>query len=353
MEFSKYKMMQFPREVFVGHGVLEKVPEVVKKNIRGDKVMIITGSFTENIAGREVLNMVEDATLDCLMIKTGNATEENLNQIEMSAKEYAPDIVLGVGGGSKIDLAKKIAYLMDIPLISIPTTPSHDGIASPRASIKRNGWSVSEEGAMPVSIIADTSILVRAPYRYLAAGAADVIANQTSILDWKLANRLKGEDFSSSAAAIAEYAARELVEKVHLIMPGVEESVWLVTKQILASGTSMAIASSSRPASGSEHLIAHAIETFSPGKAIHGEEVAIGSIIAMFFHGGDWQGLKRVYESIGIKLQSSSYGIEESVMIDAVRSAHRIRPERYTILGDTDLSYSAAENALRITGIID
>ena len=60
-----------------------------------------------------------------------------------------------------------------------------------------------------------------------------------------LANRIKGEEFSSSAAAIAEYASKELVERAHLIMPEVEESVWLVTKQILASGTSMAIAASS------------------------------------------------------------------------------------------------------------
>jgi Glycerol dehydrogenase and related enzymes len=163
---------------------------------------------------------------------------------------------------------------------------------------------------------------------------------------------LRGEDYSSSASAIAEYAAKELIEKAHLIMPDVEESVWLVTKQILASGTSMAIAASSRPASGGEHLIAHALDMLAPGKAIHGEQVALGSIVTMFLHGGNWIDLAETYRKIGIRTGADSYGIKEETMIQAVRSAHRIRPERFTILGDMDLSYNAAENALRITHII-
>ena len=43
--------------------------------------------------------------------------------------------VIGVGGGSKIDMGKKLAYDLDVPFISVPSAPSHDGIASPRASI--------------------------------------------------------------------------------------------------------------------------------------------------------------------------------------------------------------------------
>jgi glycerol-1-phosphate dehydrogenase [NAD(P)+] len=35
-----------------------------------------------------------------------------------------------------------------------------------------------------------------------------------------------------------------------------------------------------------------------------------------------------------------------------VRTAHRIRKERYTILGEVDLSREASQNALYITGIL-
>lgn len=352
MEFDKFKFMQFTRDIYVGHGVLSRITDVTKKNLRSGTVCIVTGHNTLEVAGREISDILTGSSIENQIIVAGPADEENLNKVTQEAKENNAGMIVGVGGGSKIDLAKKTAYYLDVPLVSIPTTPSHDGIASPRASIKRKGWSVSEEGVMPVSIIADTAVMIKVPFRYLSAGAADVISNETAILDWKLANRLRGEDFSSSAAAIAEYAARELIEKAHLIMPNTEESVWLVTKQILASGTSMAIAASSRPASGGEHLIAHALDMLAPGRAIHGEQVALGSIVTMFLHGGNWQGLAQTYRKIGIKTRAKDYGISDDTIIKAVRSAHRIRPERFTILGDMDLSYNAAENALKITEII-
>ena len=353
MEFEKFKFMQFTRDIYVGHGVINKTPDVVRKNLLRGNVAIITGQNTFKIAGKEISMLLDEAYIENSVFICDKADEENLNRVTGEAKEYGAGIVIGAGGGSKIDLAKKTAYNLDIPLVSIPTTPSHDGIASPRASIKRGNWSVSEEAVMPVSIIADTYIMSKVPYRYLKAGAADVISNETAILDWKLANRIKGEEFSSSAAAIAEYASKELVERAHLIMPEVEESVWLVTKQILASGTSMAIAASSRPASGSEHLIAHALETMAPGTAIHGEQVALGCIVAMFLHGKDWKYMENVFKKIGISTKASDYGIRDNIMIEALRTAHRIRPERFTILGEVDLSYHAAESALRITNIID
>ncbi|MHB8360218.1 MAG: NAD(P)-dependent glycerol-1-phosphate dehydrogenase [Thermoplasmataceae archaeon] len=352
MEFEKFRTMQFPRDIYVGHGVLSQIKNIVKRNIRYGTVVIITGENTVKLAGNEVSNHLADASVDNHIIITGAATSENLEITLENSRELKAGLIIGVGGGSKIDLAKKIAFVLDIPFVSIPTTPSHDGIASPRASIKRNGWSVSEQGAMPVSIIADTSIMVKVPFRYLAAGAADVISNETAILDWKLANRIKGEEFSSSASAIAEYAAKELIEKAHLIMPGVEESVWLVVKQILASGTSMAIASSSRPASGSEHLIAHNLENLSQGKAIHGEQCAIGSVVSMFLHGGDWRTMVSTYSKFGLSIKARDYGIGDDIMIEALRTAHRIRKERYTILGEVDLSREAAQNALSITGIL-
>jgi glycerol-1-phosphate dehydrogenase [NAD(P)+] len=50
----------------------------------------------------------------------------------------------------------------------------------------------------------------------------------------------------------------------------------------------MSIAGSSRPASGSEHKFAHALNRIAPGKALHGELCGLGTIVMMYLHGGDW-----------------------------------------------------------------
>ena len=54
----------------------------------------------------------------------------------------------------------------------------------------------------------------------------------------------------------------------------------------------------------------------------------------------------------GMSIRARDYGISDEVMIQAVRSAHKIRKERFTILGEVDLSREAAYNALSITGIL-
>ncbi len=352
MEFEKFRTMQFPRDVYVGHGVLPNIVPVVARYMRSGSIVIVTGNITYGLAGKEVESILQDAGYDVHVIRTDRANTENLDKIESLTKELDAGLIIGAGGGTKIDLAKKTAFDYNVPFVSVPTTPSHDGIASPRASIRRTDSTLSQEASMPIAIIADTAILSRAPYKYLKAGAADVISNLTALLDWKLSSRLHGEEFSSSAAAISEYAAKELLEKSHMVLEGVEESVWLVTKQILASGTAMAIAGSSRPASGSEHLIAHALEMYNPGESIHGEQCAIGSVVSMFLHGGDWQMLAAAYSRMGLSIKAKDYKIPDSVIIKALATAHSIRSERYTILGEKDISLNASEKALEITGII-
>ncbi len=352
MDFAKFKTMQFPREVYVGHEVLHNISSVVATNSNNNRVAIITGFKTYGIAGKDTEEILSDSNYEVSTFKTGGSDDINLENAIEFVKESRAGIVIGVGGGSKIDLAKMAAHILGLPMISVPTTPSHDGIASPRATIKKTDMVLSEQAIMPVAIIADTAVMVKAPFRYLAAGAADVISNATAVLDWKLASRIRGEEFSSSAATLSEYASSELVEKAHMIQEGVEEAVWLVVKQILASGTAMAIASSSRPASGSEHLFAHALEKYGKGSTIHGEQCAMGSLVSMYMHGGNWKLLAETYSKIGLSVSAGDYGINEQVAIDSLRTAHSIRPERFTILGNTDLSEGASRKALEITGVI-
>ncbi|WP_010917485.1 NAD(P)-dependent glycerol-1-phosphate dehydrogenase [Thermoplasma volcanium] len=352
MEFQKYRTMHFPRDVYIGHDVLNRVLDVVDQNSRTRDVIIVTGNTTYELAGKKIVEILASSPYEVHLSFAGEANYENLKKIEEETNDVNAGIIIGVGGGTKIDLAKKLAYDKNLPFISIPTSPSHDGIASPRASLRRNGISYSEEGAMPIGVIADTSVMIKAPYRYLAAGAADVISNISAVKDWKLAHRLRGEEFSSSAAAMSEYSAQEVISQVGEIRKYDESSVWLVTKNILASGTAMAIAGNSRPGSGSEHLFAHALEAAGVNNMLHGEMCAMGTIVSLYLHDDNWQKIRDVFESLGVSVKARDYGLKEEVVIEALRRAHAIRPERYTILGESDMSYDAAVKALELTGII-
>lgn len=350
MEFNKIRAMHFPNDVYIGHNAIDNIRQVTENHLKSGTILIISGPKTYGIAGKAVIDRLEG--LDYYTLMVGNATMEALKKAEEDISGIKIGIVIGVGGGSKIDMGKKIAFDFNVPFISFPTAPSHDGIASPRASIYDGKSFLSIEAAMPTAIVADTEIMAKAPYRFAAAGASDVIANITSVMDWRMANRIKGEPFSTTAAVISEYSSRELIENANMIQPGLEASIWMITKQILASGTAMAIAGSSRPASGSEHLFAHALEILGGGNSMHGEQVAMGSLAAMYLHGGDWKMLYDTYKKIGVSTRARDYGISDEIAIKALSIAHRLRPQRYTILGESDLSDNVSKKALKLTGVI-
>jgi glycerol-1-phosphate dehydrogenase [NAD(P)+] len=343
--------MVFPRVVRVGHGVLEEVGDVLRELSVRDDVLVVSGARTRRLAGERALGVVQKAGYQADLVEIHGATLADVAVAEAAGRKAKPQVVLGVGGGGVIDVAKLAAFRLGVPYVSVPTSASHDGITSPRASIKEERGNASKQASTPMAIVADTEIIARAPYRMLAAGCADAISNSTAVLDWKLAHRLRGEEYSSFAAVLAQTAADMVITNAEVIRPGLEESAWLVVKSLIVSGVSMSVAGSSRPASGSEHMFSHTLDQLAPGRAYHGEQVGLGTIMMMYLHGGDWRSVRDALHAVGAPTTAEKLGVSREVVVEALCKAHLIRPDRYTILGDKGLSREAAEELVRVTGV--
>ena len=123
-------------------------------------------------------------------------------------------------------------------------------------------------------------------------------------------------------------------------------------RPIIISGISMSVAGSSRPTSGSEHMFSHALDRMGISPAMHGEQCGVGSIIMMYLHGGDWQSIKTALRRIGAPTDAKGLGISDEDIIEALTTAHEIRKDRFTILGDNGLTKESARKAATITGVI-
>ncbi|WP_440956306.1 NAD(P)-dependent glycerol-1-phosphate dehydrogenase [Methanosarcina sp. Mfa9] len=349
---NSVKWMQLPRDVLVGHGVLDQVGDVCRDLKLKGNALIVTGSTTREVAGKRIRDCLETAGSSVEMVLTSKATIEEVERVMERALETDSSYLLGVGSGRSIDIAKLASTRLELPFFSVPTSASHDGIVSSRASILDNGKKASVQAQAPMAVVADTEIISAAPFRFLAAGCGDIISNYTAVLDWELASRLRNEYFGEYAAALSRMAARVIIESADSIKPEHENSARLVVKALVSNGVAMSIAGSSRPASGSEHMFSHALDQLAPKPALHGEQCGVGSIMMMYLHGGNWQQIRGALKKIGAPATARELGIEDKYIIEALLHAHSIRPERYTILG-SGLTPSAARKVAKITGVID
>ena len=232
----------------------------------------------------------------------------------------------------------------------MPTTVSHDGIASPLASIKGSGKPYSVLAQAPLAIIADTDVIAHSPWRFVISGCGDVIAKFTAVKDWKLAHAEMNEYYGEYAASLALMSAKLVIENAEVIVAQKEDGLRVLLEALISCGVAMSIAGSSRPCSGSEHLFSHALDLLSPNHAMHGEQCGVGTILSSYLYKSNWQRIRSTLKLIGAPVTASELGVKDTDVVKALEMAGKIRPERYTILHKLNLDFDACEKTAKATG---
>jgi glycerol-1-phosphate dehydrogenase [NAD(P)+] len=348
----KLHQMQLPRKVVVGNGTTGFVVTICRKLGLSKSAFVVTGPQTYKVAGSRVINLLEDAGVDTNYMLVRSSTAEDLKAVEAKIEKAKPQVVLGVGGGTKIDVAKLSAAHQSIPFISVPTTASHDGIASPLASIKGSEKPYSALAQAPMAIIADTSVIVQASHRLTASGCGDVIAKFTAVRDWQLANKVRGEYYGEYAASLALMSAKLVAKNADTIKPANEEGLRVLLEALISCGVAMSIAGSSRPSSGSEHLFSHALDLVAQNPAMHGEQAGVGTIMMAHLHELNWRRVRSKLLKGGAPTTAEDLGVKASEIVEALVKARTIRTERYTILDQKRLTRKSARALAKKTEVI-
>ncbi len=345
------EIFEVSRYIVFGPNAVERVGLVLEKlGYLGANVGVLSGKGETAAIADRVISSLDRG--DRVSIKIGELARDG---VEAVARELAgTSVIIAVGGGRVIDYGKVFAHLLNKPLIVVPTSASHDGIASPYiAYTLQASLGIDKISTAPIAIIADTGVIGSAPPRLLRAGIGDVLAKAVSVKDWELAYRLKGEPYSEYAAKLASSSFEIVSRHIRsLHQPSDEGRVRVLVKALISCGVAMSIAGTSRPCSGSEHLITHFIELHIDGrKALHGELVALSTVLVAYFHGMRWRRILRMVELAGLPRTFRDIGVDRDLAIDAIINAHKLRPDRYTILGE-GISRKAAEQALEVTELI-
>ncbi|MCK4940694.1 iron-containing alcohol dehydrogenase [candidate division WOR-3 bacterium] len=326
-----------PQFVEIGTKKIENLNGIFKNhNVACKEVLLLCDDTTLRIGGHDIELILQKQNIGVSNHLVQNSDDGTIVSVREVIRRNAPDLVIGFGGGKVLDVAKLTAAKNNTRFISIPTTVSNDGLASPVSVIKdSNNIPISHITRPPYGVIVDIDVVRQAPARHLKAGVGDLLSNLSAVFDVRLGHERKSEKIDTNALDLAEVGARRLLESQQYDM---SSAAFLqnLTQGLIKSGFAMCIFGTSRPASGSEHKISHSIDHhFPPSRGLHGEQVGIAALFTMVLQ-KNWylEAVKKFYEKIGFPCKLSYLNLSRDDFTEAVLNATKIRPERYTILED-------------------
>ena len=210
----------------------------------------------------------------------GLRAEDTLIEAMMQQLD-SPEVIVAYGAGTIMDFGRYPAYKLGIPFVAVPTLASSDGFTASICSAILNGQKKSTPMCAPALVVADLDIIKGAPMRLVSSGINDILAKYISIVDWKIASLVSGEDFCPVVCGLADEALQIMRSAADKFAATGEIDHEAMTMAQMKSGLTMQLWVNSRAASGAEHLLAHLVEMHPPrfenAEGIHGECVGVGT----------------------------------------------------------------------------
>lgn len=269
------------RDVRIESGLVHRVGEILQAN-GFEKTLLLVADKNTFAAANGIMKSLEDFDVelkiyDFLRVSTMDHVREVENLI--AGKDIS---VLSVGTGSINDTCRLAAARQNKKLCIFATAPSMDGFASYSAPIVDRGFKFSYDAKSPEVIIGDTKILAAAPAELKSAGFGDMIAKYIGLVDWQISALLTGEFYCERIASLTREAVDGLLEMADRVTVDDEYTAGKIFEALLKTGVGMSFAKNSRPASGSEHIIAHLLECVELRDGIipnyHGDDVGVSTL---------------------------------------------------------------------------
>jgi glycerol-1-phosphate dehydrogenase [NAD(P)+] len=254
------------------------------------------------------------------------------------ARHFFPQIpaktraIVGFGGGKALDVAKYVAFLNRLPYVAVPTSLSNDGFCSPQSSLTLEGHRKSLPSAMPFGVVVDTAVCLAAPEILWLSGVGDLVAKLTAVADWKLAFEAAGTLVDDFAALLSDATVFQFIARPHRDLEGVR----LLATSLMLNGVAMEVCGSSRPASGSEHLISHALDSLGGKPRMHGMQVGVAAYLVSLLQNQNSALIADLFEKTGFWRAAQAQPFALADWLQALRLAPAIKQNFYTVLSSRD-----------------
>ncbi len=212
-----------------------------------------------------------------------DCAESSLARLKDAVQQHQADLIIGVGGGKALDLAKLLAHQSNLPVVTVPTSGATCAAWTALSNV------YSEVGAFqydvslsrcPDLLILDYDLVRTAPKRTLIAGIGDAIAK------WYEASVSSGDSTATLLIAAVQQARilRDILlqkSAIALNQPDSDEWREVVDATVLLAGVIGGVGGAD-----CRTVAAHAVHNglthlLAAHDVLHGEKVAYGILVQL------------------------------------------------------------------------
>ncbi len=268
-----------PARVYRGDHILESIP----LDVLGSHVMVIGGERSLAVVQAALQqNLTQDRSVQIDWTTYGrDCSELELARLRDRGQDHAITGIMGVGGGKALDTAKLVAYQLDCPIVTVPTSAATCAAWSALSNVYSDHGAFQRDVPLPqapAALILDYALIRTAPLRTLKAGIGDALAKwyEASVSSGasqdalvisavQQARVLRDLLFQSSGSALAEPGGTAWYQVVDacISLAGIVGGL---------GGAKCRTVAAHAVHNGLTHLLAHRT-------SLHGEKVAFGILV--------------------------------------------------------------------------
>ncbi|GAA0268092.1 glycerol dehydrogenase [Cryptosporangium japonicum] len=306
---STLRIFGAPHRYVQGPGALDRLGPLVA-DLGPRAVLIVDAGVSAFLAPR----LPGDQYLEVDLEVTHAAIEATLARVTAG-----PAVIVGVGGGKAVDLARAVAWRRGDPLVTVPTVASNDSPAAMAVAVyddEHRMVEVIQTGRNPELVLVDTAVIARAPVRLLAAGIGDAVAkkfearsclavggtNQHGTRGLRVAAAIADACYENlRISAVAGLAAARRGEPDAAFEDMVEATILLSGLAFENGGLSIA------------HSFVRGLQAVRGTRdALHGEHVGYGLLVQLALEGGERPELTGFLAEVGLPVTLAGLGLPDA-----------------------------------------
>lgn len=277
-----------PRKIIFGQGSTAQIGEQLLK-LGGNRVLVVTSKgMMKRESLRQITGYLQEHKLNVAIFSDVNPEPpmQSVHDCIVSAQENQCDSIIGLGGGSVMDVAKKAAADLGLPKIMVPTTAGTGSEVTHESVLKVNGKKKAfvDEKLIPDVAIVDPYLTKPMPSSLTVGSGIDALAHAVECYQSRRSNPL--------VKNLALQALQLLRENIQKAVQGYEEARINMSLGSLISG--MAFGNSGT-------TLAHALSYPLSNRGVpHSGAVAMVLPYALEFNGSDLVSIQELREIVKI-----------------------------------------------------